>query len=209
MSYDLDVRSDARYSKALPAVDMAAIVGALPGVTRLDATEFVLDQMDAGIHVSIDLTDERPDSVNSVGLSVPYPFLDKSGPVALEMAFQIAEKCGWSVYDPQGDCVLTRETSGKGLKLQQSSGAVARTALERAAQDEAAIGELFGQEMWNHSLVSVVLVFGGVTAAAVWFMFWMEWPREDFGRYLPFVVAIGGVACLWLKGFAQAYIRRR
>jgi hypothetical protein len=218
VSYDLDVRSDARYSRALPVAEMAAIVAALPGVTRLTATSFALDQLAAGIHVHVHLVNEtgeedspdgEPDTVNSVALSVPYPLLGKTGPIALEMAFQIAEKCGWSVYDPQGERDVTRETVGQGLQIQQSSGAAARSALERAARDRASLADLFGQEMWHHSLVAVVAVFGGVASASIWFMVNRDWPREEFGRYLPWTVTIGGLACLWLKGLAQAYVRFR
>ena len=133
MSYDLDVRADQDYSKSAPLLQMAAIVASLPGVTRTGPTSFALDRVSADIHVNLDLVYESeqgedssltPNEINSVGLSVPYPLLEKSGPVALEMALQVAEKLGWSVYDPQGDCEVSRESSGQALKLQESSGKV-------------------------------------------------------------------------------------
>ena len=37
----------------------------------------------------------------------------KTGPVALEMTFQIAEACGWSVYDPQGSCTSASSRARK------------------------------------------------------------------------------------------------
>ena len=218
MSYDLDIRSDARYSKALPVTELAAIVAALPGVTKLASTQFVFDRMAAGIYVNLELVDEtsaegsqgaQPEKVNSVGVMVPYPFLEKSGPVALEMAFQIAEKTGWSVFDPQGDCELTRATSGQGLRLQQASKVVAGSVLERAADADASFGELFHQEMWNHSLAGAASVFIAVAVASIWYMLINDWPRARFDSYLPWTLAIGGLLCLWLKGLAQAYLRLR
>jgi hypothetical protein len=218
MSYDLDVRADARYSKALPVAEMAAMVAALPGVTRLTPTSFAFDRLDAGMHVHVhlvnetgedDSTHDEPDSVNSVALSVPYPLLGKTGPVALEMAFQIAEKCGWSVYDPQGECVLTRETAGAGLELQRSSGTAARSALERAARADASLGEVFTQEMWNHTIVSVVACVVLAAAGTAWILLALERPRDDFNRYMPWGVAVGSVVLMWVKGLAQAVARRR
>jgi hypothetical protein len=218
MSYDLDVCSDAQYSKALPVAEMASIVGALPGVTRLAPTQFVLDRRAAGIHVNIDLVHETgsqestgggADRVNSVALTVPYPLLEKSGAAALEVAFQIAERCGWQVYDPQGDSVLTRESSGKALELQQASGAAARTVMDRAANAKPSFGDLFGQEQWNHSLVAVVLSFAGAAAAAIAFMFQAGLPVKGSDRFFAWTLTLGGLACLWLKSAVQTYVRLR
>lgn len=218
MSYDLDVRADARYSRALPVADVAAFVAGLPGVTRLTPTSFAFNRLDTGMHVHVhlvhetgeeDSADDEPESINSVALSVPYPLLGKTGPVALEMAFQIAEKCGWSVYDPQGECDLTRETAGQGLKFQQSSGAAARSALGRAATADASVGDLFMQEMWNHAIVSVVACVVLAATATGWVLLALDRPRDDFNRYMPWGVAVGAVVLMWMKGFAQAIMRRR
>ena len=218
MSYNLDVRADADYSQAVPLLQIAAIIEHLPGVTRTAQTAFVLDRLSAGIHVNLDLAYEceqdeasspRPDEINSVGLSVPYPLLEKSGPVALELAFQIAEKLGWSVFDPQGDCEVSRESSGRAQELQESSGAAARNVLERAAAGEASLGELLSQEMWNHSLVVGVASFLFAASVSIWLMFTLEWPKARFDKYLPWTVTVGGLAVLWIKGLAQAYFRLR
>jgi hypothetical protein len=197
---------------------MASIIAAMPGVTRTGHKSFVLDRSSAGIHVNVDLAYEsgeeedpitEPDEVNSAGLMVPYPFLDKSGPVALEMAFQIAERLGWSVFDPQGDCELSREASAQAMKLQESGAAAARRVLERAAAAEPSLAELFNQELWNHSLMVAATSFVAVAAASIWVMFTLEWPKERFEKYLPWSVTLGGLAVLWLKGFVQAYLRVR
>ena len=202
MSYDLDVRADQGYSRAVRMPHVASIISSLPGVTRTGPTSFVLDRLPAGIHVNLDLVhqsaqdeDATPESdeINSVGLSVPYPLLEASGPVALEMAFRIAEALGWSVYDPQGDCEVSRESSGQALELQESSGAAARTVLERAAAAEASLGELFSQEMWNHGLIAGVMSFLGVAAASIWLMLTLEWPKERFDKYLPWSLTLGGL----------------
>jgi hypothetical protein len=218
MSHDLEVRADASYSRAVPLPQMVSIIESLPGVTKTGPRSFVLDRLSVGIHVNVDVgydfgEDEdsitEPDEVNAAGLSVPYPLLDKSGPVALEMAFQIAEKLAWSVYDPQGDCDLSRESSGQALRLQQSSGMAAKSVLERAAAAEASLGELFNQEMWNHSLVVGATAFVVVAVASIWLMFSLEWPKERFEKYLPWSVTVGGLLVLWLKSLVQAYLRLR
>ncbi len=222
MSYDLDVRSDPEYSKAAPLSEVSAIVGALPGITRVTPTFYVLDHQADGIHVNIELANESgraarspDDPINSVGLLVPYPMLERSGPLALEMAFAIAEKCGWSVYDPQTDCDVTRATVREALESQKLSGESARDVLARVASEEGrgpavpALGELFNRELWNHSFWVMVASFVIAATAATWFMVVRGWPSEDFGRYLPWMIAIGGVSLLWIKALAVAYLERR
>jgi hypothetical protein len=145
VSYDLDVRSDAQYSKAVPLAEMTAIVGALPGITRVTPTFYVLERLADGIHVNIELANQsgeaarRPaDRINSVGLLVPYPMLEKSGPLAIELALEIARTCGWSVYDPQSDREITRATLKDAIESQKSSGASARAVLARVTKEEGA-----------------------------------------------------------------------
>ena len=218
LSYDLDVRADAEYSRAVPLAEMASFVQSLPGVTAIGPRSFVLDRHDAGIYVNIVLVHQsgeeedpvpEPDDVNSAGLHVSYSLLAKSGPVALEMAFQIAEKLGWRVWDPQGDCDVSRETAAGAHRLQESSGAAARTVLERAAAAEASMGELFFQEMWNHGRAAGAGAFVAAAVASIWLMYTLEWPEERFEKYLPWGVTLGGLGMLWLKAFAQAYMRLR
>jgi hypothetical protein len=93
------------------------------------------------------------------------------------------------------------------MRQQESAGAVASSVLERAAAAEASLLELFFQEMWNHSLVVAAASFVAVAAASIWLMFTLEWPKERFETYLPWSVTLGGLAVLWLKGLAQAYLR--
>jgi len=218
MSYDLEVRADAEYSKAVPLAEVTSVVESFPGVKRTGPLSFVLDRLSAGIHVNLgfayesseenDSSDE-PSEVNSATLLVPYPFLAKSGPVALEMALRIAETLGWSVYDPQGDCEVSRESSAEALKLQASAGGTARDVLERAAAAEASLGELFHQEMWNHGLVAAASAFVAAAAASIWLMFDWEWPAERFEKYLPWTVTLGGLGILWLKSLVKSYLRLR
>jgi hypothetical protein len=218
VSYDLEVRSDAEYSRAVPDPEMAAVVESLPGVTRTGQTSFVLDRLGAGIFVNIDLffeagEDEPPagehHQVNSAALSVAYPLLDKTGPVALEMAFQIAERLGWSVYDPQGDCDLTRESSASALALQASAGSAAQDVLARVASEEPSLGSLFLEEMWNHKLLGAAGAFVAAASAALWLVFSLGWTEERFDKYGPWVMTVGGVGGLWLKSLGQALLRRR
>jgi len=217
MSYDLEVRSDANYGKAIPLADAAAVVEALPGLARTGPDAFVLDRIDAGLHVAVDLTygnelEEGQEAalqgmVNVVSFSVAYPFLEKAGPVALEMAFQVAEALGWTVYDPQADSDFTRESQAAALQSQGASGQAARIVLEDAATAQASLGELFGQEMWNHRLFGAAACFVVAAVAGAWAMLDLGGSREDFDDYYPLLVSVGGVGLILLKGFVQAYAR--
>lgn len=218
MSYDLEVRPDANYSKSVSLEKAASIVSGFAGVVRTGPRSFTLDRSPSGIQLTIDLgyelgTEEEAISdhhqVNCVALLVPYPFLTKSGAVALEMAVDIAERLGWSVYDPQGDCIVTRDSLPDALQLQRSSGAAADAVLEKAAAEAVSLGELFVQEMWNHGLVAAAMTFVGVAIVLIWAMLDADWPLERIGKYLPFAAAVGGLGGLWLKGFVQAYVRFR
>lgn len=85
----------------------------------------------------------------------------------------------------------------------------ANSVLERAAAAEASLGELFSQEMWNHSLFAGTTAFLVAATAAIGLMFTLEWPKERFDTMLPWTVALGGLAVLWLKGLVQAGLRLR
>jgi hypothetical protein len=212
MSYDLEVRSDAEYSRTVPLARMASLVSGLPGVAQTGPTSFVLDRAGAGIHLNIDVghaDHARPaaagdDPVSLAALLVPYAFLAKSAPVAVEMAFRIAEALGWSVYDPQAERVLTRADAD--LTPRQGPD---DDVLERAASAPASLGELFGQEMWNHGTLPAVGIFVAVAAGAIVSLVAWGWSREQFDRYFVWVLIGGALGLLWLKGFLQAYRRWR
>jgi hypothetical protein len=212
MSYDLEVRSDADHSRTVPLGRMASVVRSLPGVAQTGPTSFVLDRVEAGIHLNIDVghgsEDERPpaagdDPVSLAALLVPYAFLDRTAPVALEMAFRIAEELGWSVYDPQGDHVLTRQDAD----LTPATG-TGDDLLERAASAPASLGALFEQEMWNHGSLAAVGIFVAVAVGGIALLIAWGWSREQFDRYFVWVLIVGALGLLWLKGLAQAYRRR-
>jgi hypothetical protein len=211
MSYDLEVRSDGGYSRTVPLGRMVSLLRALPGVAQTGPTSFVLDRAEAGIHLNIDVghgsEDLRPpavsdDPVSLAALLVPYAYLGKTAPVALEMAFRIAEALDWSVYDPQGDHVVTRQD----VDLMSATGAD-DDVLERAASARASLGELFGQEMWNHGSLAAIGTFVAVAVVGIALLVAWGWSREQFDRYFVWVLIVGGLGILWLKGLAQAYLR--
>lgn len=219
MSYDLEVRSRPPYGKGVPRETVAAFLLSLAGVVRVDPTSFGFDRVDSGVTFSIDIghqtrdgdepSTQSPEFVNYGVVMVPYPLLDKAGPVALEMAFQLAEELGWSVYDLQAERELARDSLPDALRVQKASGETARQVLERAAAKELTLGELFTQEMWNHRLLSIVGCAFLATVATGWLLFTFERPREDFDRYMPWGVSVGTVVLMWLKGLAQAVMRHR
>ncbi len=219
MSYDLQVRSKPAYAKGVPLEVMASLVVTLPGVTRMGSTAFVLDRRDAGLHFSIDVGHETkdndeawtesPEFVNSALIAVPYPFLDKAGPVAMETALQLAEQLNWSVFDLQTDCEVSRNSLPAALRLQQAAGDTVRQVLDRAVATDVTLGELFTQEMWNHRLWSAATCFVLTTVAVGWLALEAELSRQQINRYMPWAVAIGGVLLMWLKGLVQAVMRLR
>jgi hypothetical protein len=216
VSYDLEVRADARHAKSVPLTTMASIVRGLPGVRSTGPTSFLLEDRPAGIHVYVDLAYDsgiedrparQPGEINSVGLSVPYPLLDRSSPVALEMAFQIAEQIGWSVFDPQCDTTLSRESFAPVMRRQAS--ARDGDAGNSPGEAEPSLVVLFNQEMWNDSLVAAAVLFVAVAAGGAWVMLGLDSSRARMDRYMPWVLSVGGVATLWLKSLVQATLRWR
>jgi hypothetical protein len=219
VSYDLEVRSRPPHSRGVPRETFASFLASLPGVVRTDLTSFELDRRDSGVALSIDIghqtadddepSTRSPEFVNYALFLLPYPFLDKTGPVALQMAFELAEELDWSVHDLQAERELSRDSLPDALRLQRAHGQVAREVLERAVAADLSLGELFMQEMWNHTLVSMA---GCVVLAAIgsgWLLLTLERPMKDFDRYMPWGVSIGAVILMWVKGLAQAVVLRR
>lgn len=219
MSYDLEVRSKPPYGRGLPLERVASELTGLPGVVRMDATSFGFDRLDTGVALSIDIghqtsDDEEPrtgspEFVNFALFMVPYPLLDKTGPVALEMTLALAEKLNWSAYDLQAECELHRDSLPDALRLQKAFGQTARDVLDRAVAADVSLGELFVQEMWNHRLLSASACMVLATVGTAWLLFALERPREEFDRYMAWGVSIGGLVLMWLKGLAQAMVRYR
>jgi hypothetical protein len=215
MSYELEVRADASYGKALSLEEARAIVGQLPGLVENSPAGYSLDRPGAGLHVAVDLCDgnesERletpPTRVSLVAFSVAYPFLAKSGPVALEMAYQVAEALGWTVFDPQADADTTRGSQVDALRWQGASGTAARIVLERAVSAEASGADIFGQEMRNHSLFGAASSFVLAAVVGAWALLSFGVPKEAFDKYYPWLVSLGGFAVMFLKGLLQASLR--
>jgi hypothetical protein len=219
VSYDLEVRSKPPFGRGVPLERVASELTGLPGVVRINTTSFGLDRLDTGVALSIDIghqtsddeepSTEFPEFVNFAIFLVPYPLLDKTGPVALEMALELAEKLNWSVYDLQAERELSRESLPDALRLQKAFGQTAREVLDRAVAADLSLGELFVQEMWNHRLLSASACFVLATVGTAWLLFALECSREAFDRYMGWGVSIGGLALMWLKGLAQAIVRYR
>ena len=103
MSYDLEVRADARYFAFGAAVYAwpryaSSRCPASRGPARTRSSS---DRADAGIHLNIDLAHDADGEgsprlgrhpVTLAALTVPYAFLGKTAPVALEMALRIADE---------------------------------------------------------------------------------------------------------------------
>jgi hypothetical protein len=206
MSYDLEVRGDQVASASALLEDVAAIAGAVPGMQRRGRTSFVLHRSETGVHVNLDLGYQSGgdadgvvvDEVNVASLQVPYQFLEESGSIAVALAFQIADRFGWRVFDPQRDTTLFRDD-------------VVHASAARSVPGPAMLSlmELFQQEMWNHSLFGVAGLLLAVVAIAAWTMIALAWPRERLEAAVPWVLSLGGVAALWLKGIVQAALRYR
>jgi hypothetical protein len=212
MSYDLDVRPAASH-QSLPFQEVASVVEAMPGFVQAGPATFVLDRRESGVHLTIDLCAEgedeaigqAPAQINVVSLTIPYPFLDKTHQVGVTIAFELADTFGWEVHDCQSDQTLTKDTAFKAVEGAREAAAAV---LAKVDTTEKTLGELFRQEMWNHSLPAAAFLLLSVAGGSVWLMIRWGWSEEDFGRYLPWIVAVGGVAALYAKGLIQALFRR-
>lgn len=104
MSYDLEVRSDDRYSQSVPKNRVLGYLHAL-SAQLTDSGDFLLySDPETGHRIEIDLGHEGGDqgeAINYVGLGVPYAFLSATGSTVLDIAFDIASRLQWRVYDPQ------------------------------------------------------------------------------------------------------------
>ena len=104
MSYDLEVRSDDRYSQSVPKSLVLEHLHAL-GARPTSSEDFLLyGDTESGQRIEIDLGREGGDEgheVHYVGLGVPYAFLSATGSRVLDIAFGIAARLQWRVYDPQ------------------------------------------------------------------------------------------------------------
>lgn len=112
MSYDLEIRSDDEYSRAVQRDQVIQILEEFGSRRQMD-DYLVFEDSARKQHIEIDLgasdAEAKPvagDMVNFVGLGVPYPYLEASGPKALEIAFGVAARLGWRVFDPQADSYL-------------------------------------------------------------------------------------------------------
>ncbi len=213
MSYDLDVRSRPDDDDRIAFSEAHAAVAALPGVVGSGPAVFLLDRPDSGINLTSDLYDETEDEdldqaprqVSVAAFSIPYGFLENTYPVAVRMALEFGDKFDWVVRDLQSNQVVTKDSA---LKPMESAREVAAVILAKADAAGASVGELFQQEMWNHSLPAASLVFLFVSAIAVWVMVGWGWSEDRIGPYMALTVGVGGVALLYLKGLAQAYLRK-
>jgi len=215
MSYDLEVRSDAHYSRRVSLDEARAIVEKLPGLHESGSAAYVLDRPDAGLHVVVDLcegdevddVEAPPSEISQFAFTVAYPFLSRSGPVALEMAFQVAEALGWTVFDPQADAEATRASQSQALRWQGNAGSTARLVLERAVTAAPPVGEILRQELRNHRLLGAGASFVVAAVAAAWVLLSLGLPKPQFDTYFPLAASLGGLLVMGLKGALQAGIR--
>jgi hypothetical protein len=151
VSYDLEVRSDDRYSQSVPKSRVLEHLHAL-GARPTSSGDFLLyGDAESGQRIEIDLGHEGSDegeAVNYVGLGVPYAFLSATGSRVLDVAFDIAARLQWRVYDPQVGRYIG-ETDRESALAVQSAGS-------RACDQVADIGARAERGFWRRVLERLI-----------------------------------------------------
>jgi hypothetical protein len=110
MSYDLEIRSDDRYSESKPVDEVRRAIAATADVSPNVPDGFMIDRTEAGIWISMDVSfagadgdrvDPPPPDRNVVDMYVPAAHFDRSQSHLFTVAAEIARRLGWRVYDPQ------------------------------------------------------------------------------------------------------------
>ena len=103
MSYDLNIQFDDEATASTDAPCVESFLQSYPGTRRLACNQWI-HEPNSSVHVEIDLVpadDTDPNTINSIGVGVPYPFLPASGEPALQLSFTLAKRLGWRVFDEQ------------------------------------------------------------------------------------------------------------
>jgi hypothetical protein len=125
MSYDLEIRSDAAYSKRTDRRALCSFIRALPHIHtfRGNCCSFEDPQRDLYMEIDLELIDEHGDpvgekragtaaaderSVNCIQLHIPYAYMhgDQRDQEYFDIGYQIAHYLDWQLYDPQRDSYL-------------------------------------------------------------------------------------------------------
>jgi hypothetical protein len=105
MSYDLTIRFDDEATATTHVSSIEGFLSTYPGTERVTRNQWV-HEPNSSVHVEIDLVpvdEELGESINCIGIGVPYPFLAASGELALKLCFALGEHLGWRVFDEQID----------------------------------------------------------------------------------------------------------
>jgi hypothetical protein len=117
MSYDLCARKDKKFSGAVSREESARFISGFPNVVANGPEGFVM-QRGNELYMEIDLStvseegdvmidvDNKPSpTINCIYFHVPYAYT-RELETCRAVAFQIAQKLEWALYDPQKDAVI-------------------------------------------------------------------------------------------------------
>jgi hypothetical protein len=172
MSYDIEVRSDDAYSREVPRDRVTELLRSLGA--RMDSSPGFTVYEESGRSIEIDFGHEGPgsnDTINFVGLGVPYSFLSAVGERLLTLAFAVAAALEWRVYDPQAGRYLTEGEHQKGMEAQASALEAFDLIGEPAARSgRGLLGRILDRLMRQTKFMIAValLAFGSITGYAIW-----------------------------------------
>lgn len=130
MSYDLDIRADDGCTKTVAEQALRNfLIRSIPGLLP-DGSNCLIYEPSAGTQFQVYLVRSKTDSsqVESVGICIPYPSIERIVPDATDICFTIAAWLGWQVYDPQVGRYVTRNEF---LKNSHEHATVAAAVTER------------------------------------------------------------------------------
>jgi hypothetical protein len=211
VSYDLEVRSDDRYSRSVPKSQVLEHLHGL-GARPTGSGDFLLySDPDRGHRIEIDLGAEGSDEeqeVNYVGLGVPYALLNTTGPRALDIAFDVASRLEWRVYDPQVGRYIAEEDRQSALATQTAGvRAVDQIADTSALVERGFWGRVFERliRQTRFMIVVAVMAFGLIGAYAS-----RETGLESSADPRPFVgrVLAAAMLVIFLRPIVLELLRR-
>lgn len=203
MSYDLTIQFDDEATATTDSASVESFLQSYHTTNRVDRNQWI-HEPSSSIHVEIALVpanEDDPDTINSIGVGVPYPLLSAAGEPALLLCFALAQHLGWRVFDEQvGDYVDPADM---------------RELLAGQAEFVGVANEVLGADSWldqwataakRQNLLSVIVVIGLAALGAV--VIFVQLDVQD-DRYLFWIGLPIALVVFTIKILLDAWVERR
>jgi hypothetical protein len=208
MSYDLEVRSDDRYSQSKPSELATTLLRKLGAQVGNDGSAIYQDE-NRGHTIEIDFGDDGPGkgTITFIGFGLPYAYAATGGSTLMELAFAVAADFGWRVYDPQlGRYVEPSDEAAISASLLQADAALdelTRSRPDRGSFLLRVLDRLIRQTRFT--FLVAVLAFGSIAIFAAWSVTRADRPepRRVVGRVL-----VAALAAIVLRPILMELVER-